>query len=325
MAYFYDKKSGKRYKINVVPVAIALVLLVIVIYFIGFAITNIFKTIGDLSLSDLLPSSKVEVVEEVIEPEPEPTPPLPENMIRGWITNDYNIPKEVDISVNNPLWNLVLVNASYGIEAEFTFDNVYFNDRILDIRIGDAYQSLYDAAKEAGHTLVIKSGYRSINYETGQYDNALKALMLNGLDEYNAMKELDTTRARVGHTEHHTGLAMDVATAEYLSSSGDHLKVDFAETDGYKWLVENCNEHGFILRYSAEKESITNMPFEPWHFRYVGVDHAKAITAKDLTLEEYVSNMEAAFKDKYPEITSPTNQELADYALLYPGIIESQV
>lgn len=324
MPYLYDKKTKRRYKIKVVPVVIALCLVILVVWFIIYGITSMFKALGNLSLSDLLPSSKVEeVVEEpVVEPEPEPDPI--ETMIRGWITNDYNISKYVDVSPNNPMWNLVLVNASYGMEDEFTFDNVYFDEKILDIRIEQAYQDLYDAAKEAGHTLFIKSGYRSINYETKQYASDLQSLISKGLSEYEAMKQLDTTRQRVGHTEHHTGLAMDVATTEFLSSNNDILNVSFAQTAGYEWLVENCNEFGFILRYPEDKVSITNVEFEPWHFRYVGVEHAKAITFKNLTLEEYISNMEAAFEDAYPNITQPTNEEMAEYALIYPSIIENQ-
>lgn len=325
MAYYYDKKTGKRYKINVVPIVIALCLLVLVLYFIIFTISSIFKTLGNLSLSDLLPSSSVEeVVEEVVEEYVEPEVVEVESMIKGWITNDYNIPKEVDISVNNPMWNLVLINLSYGIEEEFTFDNAYFDDRIIDIRIGDAYKDMYEAALENGHTLVVKSGYRSINYENTQYNNELDALILTGVSEYDAMKKLDTTRPRVGHTEHHTGLAIDVATSDFLSSNNDTLGLSFAETEGFAWLVENCNDFGFILRYPENKVSITNVEFEPWHFRYVGVEHAKAITAKDLTLEEYLTNMDAAFKATYPNITSPTNQDMADYALLYPDIISAQ-
>lgn len=323
MAYFYDKKNKKRYKINVVPVVIALVIVILVVYFIVFGVISLFKSLGSLSISDLLPS-KVE--EEVIEPEivEEPEVQVIESMIRGWITNDYSIPKEVDVSPNNPMWNLVLVNSSYGIEEEFTFDNTYFDERILDIRINDDYKNMYEQAKEDGHTLVVKSGYRSINYETKQYDAELQALMNSGKSEFDAMKELDETRARVGHTEHHTGLAIDVATQDYLSANNDNLGLSFAQTEGYEWLVENCNDFGFILRYPESKESITNVSFEPWHFRYVGVEHAKAITSKDLTLEEYISNMEASFKVKYPNITSPTNQEMADYALIYPSIIENQ-
>lgn len=324
MAYYYDKKTKKRYRINVIPIIIALIIVILVISFIGFGIGSLFKSLGNLSVKDLLPSKPVE--EEVIVPEVTEEPPAPEieSMIRGWITNDYNIPKEVDISPNNPMWNLVLVNASYGIEEEFTFENTYFDERILDTRIHDYYNQMKVAAEEAGHTLVVKSGYRSINYETNQYESEFQALIKAGRNEYEAMKELDLVRSRVGHTEHHTGLAIDVATKSYLSTSNDHLKEDFAETEGFKWLVDNCNNYGFILRYQSGKESITNMPFEPWHFRYVGEEHAKAMTEKDLTLEEYISNMEAAFKDAYPNISSPSNQEMADFALIYPGIIEKQ-
>lgn len=289
MAYLYDRKNKKRYKIKVVPVIIALCLLIFVIYLIIFAVTSVFKTLGNLSISDLFPSKQEELVEE-----PEvPIPPAPEiePMVTGWITNDYNIPKEVDISPDNPMWNLVLINNSYGIEDEFTFDNAIFNEKILDIRISEAYQNMYDDAKNAGHSLIVKSGYRSIKYEQTLYNQDLQALILKGLTEFSAMKELDNIRQRVGHTEHHTGLAIDVATSGYLSSNNDNLGINFAETQGFAWLVENCNNYGFILRYPQGKESITNVEFEPWHFRYVGVEHANAITSKDLTLEEYLANI----------------------------------
>ena len=67
-----------------------------------------------------------------------------------------------------------------------------------------------------------------------------------------------------------------------------NTKFDFQYSKEYKWLLEHAAEYGFILRYPKDKEKITEITFEPWHWRYVGVEHAKAIKAGGLCLEEYL-------------------------------------
>ena len=85
-----------------------------------------------------------------------------------------------------------------------------------------------------------------------------------------------------GNSEHHTGLALD-----FVSNESTELNKSFADTKAAKWLLENAESYGFILRYPEGKEDITGYMYEPWHIRYVGVDIAKEITEAGITFEEY--------------------------------------
>ena len=84
-----------------------------------------------------------------------------------------------------------------------------------------------------------------------------------------------------GCSEHNLGVAMDIiATAD-----------NFYTTEEYAWLMENAADYGFILRYPQDKQYITRVEYEPWHWRYVGVEHAHAIKASGLCLEEYLQTI----------------------------------
>ena len=84
-----------------------------------------------------------------------------------------------------------------------------------------------------------------------------------------------------GESEHQTGLAFDITAVDHRA-----MRADFDQTPQGAWLKENCANHGFILRYPADKEDITGVVYEPWHFRYVGVEMARYLTENGLTLEE---------------------------------------
>ena len=86
-----------------------------------------------------------------------------------------------------------------------------------------------------------------------------------------------------GTSEHNTALAADLLGEDY-----GWLTQDFAKTDAYKWLIANCAKYGFILRYTKEKQDITGVIYEPWHYRYVGEKHAKKINQLGFCLEEYI-------------------------------------
>ena len=92
---------------------------------------------------------------------------------------------------------------------------------------------------------------------------------------------MDTFSARPGHSEHQTGLALDINVA----SSSAH----FENTPAFAWLKEHCAQYGFILRYDQGKEDITGYRFEPWHYRYVGVETAQAVMEQGLAYEEYLA------------------------------------
>jgi len=84
--------------------------------------------------------------------------------------------------------------------------------------------------------------------------------------------------AKPGYSEHQSGLAYDIK----------EKNTDSTDSEAYKWLLTNCADYGFILRYPKNKEDITGYAYEPWHFRYVGFEAAEAIMSNKLTLEEYL-------------------------------------
>ena len=105
--------------------------------------------------------------------------------------------------------------------------------------------------------------------------------------------------AEPGYSEHHTGLAVDVCIMKDGEAINDNDTM-LAETELFKKVHELMPEYGFILRYPEGKESITGYVYEPWHLRYVGVDVAKEIAEKNITLEEYLEEAEYRY-DKETE------------------------
>ena len=130
---------------------------------------------------------------------------------------------------------------------------------------------MFNAAKESNLKIVISSGYRSYNEQKETYDSYV--------ERYGA-KKADTLAARPGYSEHETGLALDITT-------GGATKDTFDTTDEFKWLQENSYKFGFILRYPKGKEKITGFDYEPWHYRYVGLDLAEKIYKEGITFDEY--------------------------------------
>ena len=128
-------------------------------------------------------------------------------------------------------------------------------------------------AKALGSDLMIGSGFRSYDLQNVYYSNYVRLY---------SQAEADKFSAKPGQSEHQTGLVVDLAYTDmdcYLASC-------FADTPAGVWLTQNAHKYGFILRYPEGKESITGFQFEPWHFRYVGKDLARAIKESGLTLDE---------------------------------------
>ncbi|WP_341201709.1 Ig-like domain-containing protein [Planomicrobium okeanokoites] len=134
---------------------------------------------------------------------------------------------------------------------------------------------LADAAK-AGHELSIISSYRSYSYQKDLYN---RYVATHGEEQAKRFAALP------GHSEHQTGLAFDLGGTE---SEGDWLSGSFGDTPAGKWLASNAHDYGFIVRYLKGKEAITGYIYEPWHFRYLGVENATAVYNSGLTLEEYL-------------------------------------
>lgn len=178
--------------------------------------------------------------------------------------------------LDDPL--LVLVNEEHKM-PDSTDDGVVEQYGItLDSRALEAYGQMYQAAAQDGITLWIASGYRSPELQAQLYQQEIDMNMENGMTENEAVEAADRAVQKPGYSEHNTGLAMDFNT----------VTDSFKDTDTYAWLMEHAQEYGFILRYPEDKEDITGIMYEPWHFRYVGVEHAKKMNELNMCLEEYV-------------------------------------
>lgn len=150
-----------------------------------------------------------------------------------------------------------------------------------DILYSDLCQMLKDAGN-AGYQFWIASAYRSADKQQALVNEDVTKAMRQGLNHEDALAKTYKETMPAGYSEHQTGLALDI-----LSSENMKLDISQESTPGNQWLQEHCHEYGFILRYPKEKEEITKISYEPWHFRYVGKKAAKYLRKKQLTLEEF--------------------------------------
>jgi len=170
------------------------------------------------------------------------------------------------VNKNNKLDKYYVPNDLEKINLRFAND-----DKYLRSVAKNAFEKLsYDASLD-GFRIIAVSAYRDYNYQEELFNYYVKE---KGL-EYAL-----SCSAKSGHSEHQTGLAVDV--------EGSNFDYDnFHETKEFIWMNNNAYKYGFILRYPSGKEEITGFKYEPWHYRYVGVDVATFIHNNNLTLEEY--------------------------------------
>lgn len=178
--------------------------------------------------------------------------------------------------VADPSSLTVLVNKHYTLPAGYvpeleTLGSGYGSGSLRP-EAAAAFRTMADAARANGVSLRSVSAYRSYSTQKTLYNRYLTQ---------NKQAVVDTFSARPGHSEHQTGLSLDINVA----SIGAH----FENTPAFAWLKAHCAEYGFILRYDQGQESITGYRFEPWHYRYVGKEIAAAITERGITYDEYAA------------------------------------
>ena len=189
------------------------------------------------------------------------------------------IPKVTDVNAD---LSKLIVNGKYSLPANYKpqlAEAVKGSGVYLDYRVAPYYQQMYDAALKDGITLTPISGYRSYDRQKNNFENRIKEHMNSGMDKVEATKKAATVIMVPGSSEHNAGLAMDICS---LAESFENYKE-------FQWLDEHAHEYGFILRYPKDERSkeLTGVVYEPWHYRYVGVDAAREIKSKGITLEEY--------------------------------------
>ncbi len=185
--------------------------------------------------------------------------------------------------IDNEKWNLILVNRHYILPEDFSFElslaapSSGYSTR-LDKRVAPYYEHMYNAAKEDGITLVPLSGYRKISTQKRNFENKISYYQQQGYSKAQSTQLAAQIILPPGTSEHNAGIAMDICS----------LDVSFENSKEFKWLKENAADYGFILRYPKDKQDITKITYEPWHWRYVGTTAAKEIKASGQCLEEYL-------------------------------------
>jgi D-alanyl-D-alanine carboxypeptidase len=187
----------------------------------------------------------------------------------------YENIKDTDTSQGN----LMLVNKYYKLSSDYnpelvTIKSLYaYQGNQVTKETNDALERMFIEAKKDGFTLIVKNSYRSYESQEKIY---------NSLKNSKGVAYADKVAARPGHSDHQTGLAVDI---EDYKKQG----VSFENTDAYLWVKENAYKYGFIERYEESKEEITKFKKEPYHLRYVGVEAAKEMFRHNITLDEYYS------------------------------------
>ncbi|MCM1314339.1 MAG: D-alanyl-D-alanine carboxypeptidase family protein [Prevotella sp.] len=156
---------------------------------------------------------------------------------------------------------ILIANKSYSLPANY--------DPGIDAITVKQFGELSNAAAKEGLNIYLSSGYRSYAYQNTIYNNYVS---------WHGKALADTFSARAGHSEHQTGLAIDVNT----------IDDSFADTPEAVWLSQHAHEYGFIIRYPKGKESVTGFKYEPWHIRYLGIEKATEVYNSGLALEEYL-------------------------------------
>ncbi len=199
-------------------------------------------------------------------------------------------------------WNLILVNKTHPIPEDYEVElKSIGNGHQIDARAYDDFKAMIQASKQDGVTIYVTSSYRDMDKQITLYEKKTDSYLQQGYSLEDALSKAGQVVAVPGTSEHHLGLAIDVVSSEYRK-----LDEKQENTKGFQWMKAHSWEYGFILRYPNGSTDITGIIYEPWHFRYVGLEAAKEIYERGITLEEYldakpVSEGEAVTYDYKPE------------------------
>jgi D-alanyl-D-alanine carboxypeptidase len=216
----------------------------------------------------------------------------------------WRSPYAVPANIKKHGRDLMLINRQYELPLDFKWDLVRWSngqdvdamelnsaayDQVMAVDRA-AYQPLKDlfaAAKAAGVPLQLVSPYRSIDKQDRLFDNLVVQYKKQGMTETEAVAKANTSRTFTGTSEHNVGYGFDI-----LEAGNWYLSEAFDKTKQFAWLQQHAAEYGFILRYGKDKVEQTGIMYEPWHYRYVGVEAAKEINQLGMCLEEYIEYLD---------------------------------
>lgn len=175
-------------------------------------------------------------------------------------------------------WNLIVVNAWNELPEDYSVELTELsNGQKVDSRIYPYLQEMFDAAREEGVYPVVREGYRTAEEQQEILEDRIQTYINQGYSRSRAERTVKEWVALPGTSEHQLGIAVDI-NADKTKCSNDEV---------YTWLAENAYKYGFILRYPMGKQEITGTSYEPWHYRYVGIEAAYEINERGICLEEY--------------------------------------
>lgn len=198
---------------------------------------------------------------------------------------DYEMERQEELVINpEDMWCLILTNAEYPVPEDYavTLKDVPGTDQKVDERIYEPLMNMLEAMKAEGLSPVVCSGYRTLDKQEKLFNRKVSAYVKKGHSKEESYALARQTLSIPGSGEHCLGLAVDFYTRSY-----HQLERAFEKTPEGKWLREHAQDYGFTLRYDEGKEEITGIEYEPWHFRFVGIDVAQYLKEHNLSLEEF--------------------------------------
>ena len=198
---------------------------------------------------------------------------------------DYEMERQEELVINpEDMWCLILTNAEYPVPEDYvvTLRAVPGTDQKVDERIYEPLMNMLEAMKAEGLSPVVCSGYRTLDKQEKLFNRKVSAYVKKGRSKEESYTLARQTLSIPGSGEHCLGLAVD-----FYTRSDHQLERAFEKTPEGKWLREHAQDYGFTLRYDEGKEEITGIGYEPWHFRYVGIDVARYLKEHNLSLEEF--------------------------------------
>ena len=173
---------------------------------------------------------------------------------------------------------LVLVNEEFALPDNFNAKIVEYQTVYLSNVLAEELEEMQKKARQEGIELTINNAYRSREQQESILENKIQEYTKKGLTFEEAYEKATEIVQLPGHSEHETGLAID------FSEYGNYTQ----NKKIWNWLKDNAHHYGFILRYPKDKEEITKIHYEAWHYRYVGKEAAQIIYQENLCLEEYL-------------------------------------
>lgn len=204
--------------------------------------------------------------------------------ISGYIyRKDFEYLSCPDIPVPEGEWTNILVNPTHYLPCGFVVNLADFEGGKVDISILEISEQMFKDAEEDGINLKLVDAYRTYERQDYLYKVKVESYIDKGFNQAEAEIEAAKITARPNTSEHQTGLALDIVTDSYTKRDKG-----FENTEAYDWLSVNAHNYGFILRYKADKTSITKVIYEPWHWRFVGKEAATAMKINGECFEEYL-------------------------------------